>query len=175
MSRASLLAGAAFFSLAACARVELKWGESFDLPPFDGHPNVGVARPFAGVSNGRVLLAGGANFPVKPLIEGGPKVYHDEIWCCDPSSDTPAWTLCGHLPIAWGEGGYATTPQGIVCVAGAAGADGQTLTNGCFLLSWQEGRPVVRDLPPFPEAAKYAAVSPATAAQRSVSAYSTTK
>ena len=140
----------------ACARVELKWGESFDLPPFDGHPNVGVARPFAGVSNDRVLLAGGANFPVKPLIAGGPKVYHDEIWCCDASVEKPAWTLCGHLPIAWGEGGYATTPHGIVCVMGAVGADGQVVTNGCFLLSWQGNHPAVRDLPPFPEAAKYA-------------------
>ena len=46
----------------------MKWGESFALPPFDGHPNVGVARPFAGVSNGRVLLAGGANFPIKPHL-----------------------------------------------------------------------------------------------------------
>ena len=158
LARLALLACACLAS-SLWARVELRWGESFDLPPFDGHPNVGVARPFAGVSNGRVLLAGGANFPIKPLIAGGPKVYHDEVWCCDPSAGTPSWTLCGHLPIAWGEGGYATTPHGIVCVMGAVGADGQVVTNGCFLLSWQGNHPAVRDLPPFPEAAKYAAAT----------------
>ena len=75
------------------ASVELKWGAPFDLPPFDGHPNVGVARPFAGVSGGRVLLAGGANFPHKPLIAGGPKVYHDEIWSCDIAAEKPAGPL----------------------------------------------------------------------------------
>ena len=149
----------ACLSASLWAQVELKWGEPFALPPLDGKPNVGVARPFAGVSNGRILLAGGANFPGKPLIEGGPKVYHDEIWSCDASAEKPSWTLAGRLPVAWGEGAYATVPQGIVCVAGAVGADGQTLTNGCFLLSWQDGRPAFRDLPPFPEAAKYAAAA----------------
>ena len=141
------------------AQVELKWGEPFALPPLDGKPNAGVARPFAGVSNGRILLAGGANFPVKPLAEGGPKVYHDEIWSCDASAEKPSWSLAGRLPVAWGEGAYATVPQGIVCVAGTVGTDGQSLTNGCFLLAWHDGKPAFRVLPPFPEAAKYAAAA----------------
>ena len=141
------------------AHVELNWGEEFLLPPLDGRPNVGVARPFAGVSNGRVLLAGGANFPVKPLIEGGPKVYHDEIWSFDPSAAKPAWELSGRLPMARGEGAYATVPQGVVCVSGAIGADGKALTNGCFLMRWEGGQVQVSDLPPFPEPARYAAAA----------------
>ena len=44
---------------------------------------VGVARPFAGVSGGRVMIAGGANFPEKPLADGGRKRCHAAVWAAD--------------------------------------------------------------------------------------------
>ena len=146
---------AAVASCFAQARMDLAWGPRFD------EPGTGVARPFAGVSNGRVLLAGGANFPGVPLAKGGPKVYHDDILACDPSAERPSWTPVGRLPCPWGEGAYATTPKGVVCVSGATGRDGAAVTNGCFLMAWDAtaGKVVLAPLPPFPEAAKYPAAA----------------
>ena len=150
-------------SYTAAGRVELSWTEPFALPSLPGssRPNPGVARPFAGESNGQVLLAGGANFPDRPLAEGGAKRYHDEIWGFGVTEAQPVWRFVGRLPVPWGEGAYATTPTGIVCVAGAVGAPGGTVTNGCFLMTWDASAQKVRfaSLPPFPEAVKYPAAA----------------
>lgn len=141
------------------AKAAISWGPSFDLPPLDGRRNPGVARPFAGVSNGRVLLAGGANFPNRPLAAGGLKVYHDDVWSLDTAADEPRWEFVGRLPVPWAEGGSAVTPKGVACVSGVVGSDGAAKTNGCFLMAWEGGRVVFRSLPPFAEAASYAAAA----------------
>src|SRR5688572_7918347 len=48
------------------------------LPPLPDP--LGFAGPYAGVSNGALLVAGGANFPEGPPWEGHPKVWHDRIF-----------------------------------------------------------------------------------------------
>src|SRR5918993_2565532 len=48
------------------------------LPPLPDP--IGFAGPYAGVSNGALLVAGGANFPDGPPWEGKPKVWHDRIF-----------------------------------------------------------------------------------------------
>ena len=40
----------------------------------------GLAAPFAGSSNGVILVAGGCNFPDVPDQDGGPKKYYDDIF-----------------------------------------------------------------------------------------------
>ncbi|MBQ6338269.1 MAG: hypothetical protein IJI36_03905, partial [Kiritimatiellae bacterium] len=61
----------ALFVFVACsgawAQVEFATNGTFNLP------GTGVACPYAGETAGVVLLAGGANFPDKPLVEGGKK------------------------------------------------------------------------------------------------------
>ena len=53
----------------------LRWTK---LPPLpDRH---GFAGAFAGVSNGALLVAGGANFPDKAVWEGGKKFWSDKIF-----------------------------------------------------------------------------------------------
>ena len=57
----------------------LEWTELTSLPPGEGqteHP--GVAGPFTGVHQEALIIAGGANFPNKPLWETD-KVWHDAI------------------------------------------------------------------------------------------------
>ena len=55
---------------------KLEW--DLEIPPVpDMH---GFAGAFTGVSNGRLLVAGGANFPDKPPWENGKKVWHDKIF-----------------------------------------------------------------------------------------------
>jgi len=144
MTSRLLFAGLAVVASALCAfaRVDVAWGDRFDLP------GTGVARPFAGTSRGVVLLAGGANFPDKPRVAGGRKVFHDEILALDPSAARPAWRLVGRLPRPQGEGGSATTARGVVCVGGAVGRDGAESTSSAFVLSW-DGAAVVRT--PLPD------------------------
>ena len=58
----------------------LKWEELTELPAPDGlDENIGVAGPFVGVHNDALIVAGGANFPEKPLWETY-KVWHDRIY-----------------------------------------------------------------------------------------------
>ena len=40
----------------------------------------GFAGSFAGVSNGALIVAGGANFPDKKPWEGGGKVWYDTVF-----------------------------------------------------------------------------------------------
>jgi len=59
------------------------WAEPLwkPLPPIPDP--VGVAAPFAGVSGGALIVAGGANFPDRPPWQGGTKVWHDAVWVLD--------------------------------------------------------------------------------------------
>src|SRR5690606_8785158 len=54
---------------------EIKWAE---LPPIPDQE--GFAGMYAGVSNGVLISAGGANFPGKKPWEGGEKVWYDNIY-----------------------------------------------------------------------------------------------
>lgn len=138
------------------ARIEYEWGVPFCLPEINEKQNPGVARPFYGFSNGMVLFAGGGNFPDKPLLEGGKKQFHSEIYRCDPARENPKWERAGHLPLPMGEGAAVTTPRGIVCVGGAVGKYGDSVTNSCFLMNWDpaEHRVTFTPLPPLPHPAR---------------------
>ena len=54
---------------------EMKWEKLAPLPD-----SIGVAGPFAGVTGDALVVAGGANFPEKPLWEGGKRVWHAEAY-----------------------------------------------------------------------------------------------
>ncbi|MCX6997017.1 MAG: hypothetical protein NTV49_07995, partial [Kiritimatiellaeota bacterium] len=56
-------------------RPHLTWSALPDLPEA-----LGVAGPFAGVSGGALLVAGGANFPNGMPWAGGRKVWHDAVY-----------------------------------------------------------------------------------------------
>ena len=113
------------------------------LPPL---PDArGVAGPFAGVSGGALIVAGGANFPDKAPWEGGKKVWHDAIYVLsDPAG---AWKTVSRLPRPLAYGVSLITPLGIVC---AGGSDAERNRADVFLLSW-DGRDVqFKNLPPLP-------------------------
>lgn len=155
------VAAAAVAALPLRAAVSLKWSEPFDLPPIGGGlNNPGVARPYAGENNGVVLLAGGANFPDKPLVEGGKKRYQSAVYAL-PVGGSQVWRVVGSLPRPMGEGVSVTTPSGIVCVGGCAGESGEEVTAGAFLMTWDSaaGKPAFAPLPDYPYAVKMAAAA----------------
>ena len=73
----------------------INWTKLPDLPeqPILRLP-FGVSAPFAGIHNGVLIVAGGCNFPDKPVTEGGAKRYYSEIFVLLPEG----WKEIDRLP-----------------------------------------------------------------------------
>lgn len=124
----------------------LRWTK---LPPLpDQH---GFAGAFAGVSNGALIVAGGANFPDKPVWEGGKKAWYDKIFVLEKPDGE--WRSGGALPRPLGYGVSITTDKGLLCISGA---DAERHYTDVFLLEWIEGRIRRTTLPALPQACAYA-------------------
>ena len=111
-----------------------------DLPD-----RLGVAGAFAGVSNGSLLVAGGANFPGKPPWEGGQKVWHDKVYALDKPDGT--WRVAGKLPRPLAYGVSVTHGDGVVCVGGS---DAERHYADAFTLRGANGTLTTTTLPTLP-------------------------
>lgn len=107
----------------------LEWKRLADLPDMEGW-----AGMFAGVSNGALIVCGGANFPEKPLWEGGPKRWTDRVFVMPAGN--PGWQDATRLPKPLGYGATATLPQGMMLIGGSNA--GGALAD-CYLLSYENG------------------------------------
>jgi N-acetylneuraminic acid mutarotase len=140
----TLMAGATIAAaplcLAASDAADLHWTQ---LPPVPG--GIGVAGAYAGVTGGRLLVAGGANFPDKMPWEGGKKVWHDTVYAL-PRKDG-SWELLGRLPRPLGYGVSVTTRSGVLCIGGS---DSNSHHADAFLLTLSRGKLVVRPMPALP-------------------------
>jgi len=111
------------------------------VPSTDTVPSLpdrhGFAGMFAGVAGGHLLCAGGANFPDKPLQEGGKKVWHNQVFALAAHGET--WAVAGRLPRPNAYGVSATWRGAVALVGGGDHAgnfstaalmryDGQNLT-----------------------------------------------
>jgi N-acetylneuraminic acid mutarotase len=113
--------------MAAAQSPRWTWSE---LPPLPD--SVGLAGAFVGVSNGALLVAGGANFPTGKPWDGAPKVWHDDVYVLtDPRGP---WRIARtRLPRPFGYGVAAETPHGVLCIGGS---DRDRHYAECFLLTW---------------------------------------
>ncbi len=118
----------------------LQWNALPVLPDAEG-----FASPFAGVSHGVLLVAGGANFPGKRPWEGGAKVWYDEIFVLEQAGGP--WRVGGKLPRPNAYGVSFTTPEGLV---GAGGGDAKEHWRDVFLLTWEGQRIRTKVLPSLP-------------------------
>ena len=89
----------------------LKWDR---LPPLPDE--LGVAGPFAGVHEGVLLVAGGANFP-EPVWESE-KAWHDRIYVLVKEGSDFVWHEAGRLPGPRAYGAAVSTPDGVVTLSG---------------------------------------------------------
>ncbi|MBM3901402.1 MAG: galactose oxidase [Verrucomicrobia bacterium] len=122
------------------------WAEPLwkPLPPIPDP--VGVAAPFAGVSGGALIVAGGANFPDRPPWQGGTKVWHDAVWVLDKPEGV--WRRAGTLPAPRAYGISISVKDRVLCLGGSD-ASGPTAEVGGF--RWRRDRLETlapRDLPP---------------------------
>jgi len=118
----------------------LRWEK---LPPLPNRGGLGT--PYAGVSNGQLLVGGGANFPDAPPWEGGKKLWYDTVYALSkPQGD---WKVAGRLmrPMAYGVS--ATAPAGVIC---AGGSDLQRHYRDVFLLQLGANGLETKTLPPLP-------------------------
>ena len=127
-------------SSAAEANVALHWNQLPSLPD-----PIGVAAPFAGVSGGALLVAGGANFPDKAPWEGGRKVWHDMVLVLEQPNGP--WKVAGRLPRPLAYGVTVTYGDEIIC---AGGSDEKQHFAQVFALRWQDGKLAQRTLPSLP-------------------------
>ncbi len=118
----------------------LEWKKLADLPDAEGW-----AGSYAGVCGGALVVCGGANFPEKPLWEGGPKRWTDRVFTMQPGA--PGWQDAAPLPKPLGYGATATLPQGMMLIggsnAGGAVAD-------CYMLTLESGEITCKSLAPLP-------------------------
>ncbi|MDE6263666.1 MAG: cyclically-permuted mutarotase family protein [Paramuribaculum sp.] len=109
----------------------------------------GVSAAFAGTINGKVIKAGGCNFPVNPMAPGSVKKFYQAIYELVPQADGSIVSKkIGMLPEAIAYGASATVPQGIVCIGGTTA---QKALSSVLLISLDEnGNAVVSELPSLP-------------------------
>jgi SSS family solute:Na+ symporter len=115
------------------------------LPPIPDQE--GFAGSFAGIVDGKLLVAGGANFPDAKPWEGGTKVWYDKIFLLESPEST--WQEIGKLPRPLGYGASITTPNGIILIGGSDSmshhADVLRISSG------KNGSLDFTDLPPLPK------------------------
>ena len=111
------------------------------LAPLEVSSGQGVAAAYAGVADGQVLLAGGANFPDVPVQLGGRKVFYDDVWRMGADG---TWQRHGQLSGKVASGASVSVADGIICVGGT---DGEHCLAKAFLLG-KDGRE--KTLPALP-------------------------
>lgn len=89
---------------ASAARAD-GWRQLADIPDPPG-----VAAPFAGVSGGALLVAGGANFRSGFPWQGRKKAWHERVWGLD--APDAIWREAGKLPRPLGGGVSVTCGDG---------------------------------------------------------------
>ncbi len=113
------------------------------LPPIPDAE--GFAGAFAGVSNGALIVAGGANIAGEKWGETFTKQWHDSAFVLEKPGGK--WRGGFTLPRALGYGVSVTTERGVVCIGGS---DSQRHHAECFLLEWHGGRIATTALPALP-------------------------
>lgn len=118
--------------------------------------SIGVAGPFAGVHNGALLIAGGANFPA-PTWETD-KVWHDRIDVLVRENEDWVWKPGGNLERPTGYGAAVSTPSGVLCMGGN---DANKTFDDVFLLQWDPLTETVKqiDFPSLPKPCAYGAAT----------------
>ena len=105
----------------------------------------GFAGSFAGVHNGALIVAGGANFPDKRPWEGGTKTWYDCVFVLEKPN--AQWRNGFKLPRPLGYGVSIQHESGIICVGGSDAKEHHT---NVFSLGWVNGGIQMKTWPSLP-------------------------
>jgi N-acetylneuraminic acid mutarotase len=140
LGAACLIAGISSASRADAAEV-MVWKKLPAIPDAEG-----FAGAFAGVSNGALIIAGGANIAGDKWAEPLRKQWYDSVFVLGKPDGE--WKSGFKLPRPLGYGVTVTTERGVVCIGGS---DSQRHHAEVFLLEWSDGRIVTSALPALPK------------------------
>ena len=122
-----------------------------EAPTSEPGIEAGVSAAFAGMASGRIIRAGGCNFPSNPMAPGAQKKFYSGIYALTPGDNGQAEaTLIGHLPEPMAYGASATTPEGLVIIGGTSASE--PLRQVAMITVSDDGEAVVTSLPSLPEA-----------------------
>lgn len=94
------------------------------------NPEKGIERGLSGafaaqMPDGRIMMAGGCNFPTDtPLAPDAKKKFYQGIYAAAPTDGALDWTRIGTLPAPMAYGATAVTPSGRIILIGGSNADG---------------------------------------------------
>lgn len=114
---------------------------------------IGLGGPIAGTHNGALIVGGGANFPT-PLLEGGEKVWHPQLWVLPSKLDR--WRPLAQLDNPLAYAACASSSRGIAVIGGS---DSDQVYADAFLIQWdvEIQRVQFQKLPPLPRPTALAA------------------
>ena len=121
--------------------VNMSWEQATPVPD-----PVGFAGAYAGVSDGHLLVAGGANFPegTRPWL-GGIKQWNDKVFAL--AEKDGQWVEIGRLPRPMGYGVSLTWQDQVILLGGA---DQSMHYRDAYTLRYKEGRLITDRLPDLP-------------------------
>lgn len=106
----------------------------------------GVSASYAALIDGKLIVAGGANFPEKLGFEGGSKAFYNEIMLYDAAKNE--WKLVGHLPDSSAYGVSVPVSGGALWIGGNTAS--KSLAN-CYKVSLKENDSVkLENFPALP-------------------------
>jgi N-acetylneuraminate epimerase len=124
----------------------LRWDKLTKLPDKEG-----FAGMFAGISNGALIAAGGANFPDKKPWQGGEKVWYDHIFVLEtPEGKWQNAEQKLSQPLAYGVS--VTTKEGLLCIGGG---NAEKHSRNVFLLQWKDRAIQSTAWPDLPQACAF--------------------
>ena len=145
LARLALWAGCLLGGVLCASRADrgeaMEWARLPSIPDAEG-----FAGAFAGVSNGALIVAGGANVAGDKWAEPLRKQWYDSVFVLEKPDGE--WKSGFKLPRALGYGVSVTTERGVVCIGGS---DAERHYSGVFLLEWRDGRIVTSALPALPK------------------------
>lgn len=120
---------------------KFKWSTLSPIPD-----PIGFAGSFAGVSNGMLLVVGGANFPDGGAPwTGSTKAWTDQIFALDNINGQ--WKAVGKLPHALGYGGSVTYKNDLILLGGSNEKGHHA---NVYQLSYTNGKVGIKNLPDLP-------------------------
>lgn len=149
-----LLLSSCFLSAQEAVNKNLSWLKIAELPPANGtERQTGLAGAFAGISEGHMIVAGGANFPKGAPWEGGAKIWWNDIYVLKRirgSKSGYQWQKNpGQLDRALAYGASVTLDDGLLCIGGC---DAESCHSQSFLLKWntETGKINLEEFPDLP-------------------------
>lgn len=108
----------------------------------------GVSACFSGIVDGKLLIAGGSNFPDISAKDGGMKKYYKDIYAAEiPIDSNFLWKKVGELPYPMAYGVSVSTPKGMICVGGI---NLKEAFRNVYRISIQNHKAVIETLPILP-------------------------